>query len=412
MFLEKDEEKMLEGEEGEAKRRAMNLLVRYGEALDAERLIDVSSVHFMEYFDLPFSGTKLQDETIKFLLATEESTKVESVKVFTTAHIQRCDFENWRTLGIKREEYEKLNEMKKLCKRLGINCTFTCVPYLTGNVPTPGEHIAWMESSAVPIANSVLGARGNLEGSESSFAAAITGKIPYWGLHKDEERYGDILVDVKANIESVNDWDMLGYYIGEVVGEKIPVLKGSFSPNKIQIEHLKSFSASLNTSGGSQMFHIPGKTFGTNKVEDAFSDKPEMKIHVTESDLKAVKEKISTGVSEKVDLITLGCPHCTIHQLSKIAKLLNNKKVRKDVKLWIWTAHGIKTLSDRMGYTNMIESSGGEVHVDTCAVPSAWDSHNIGTVATDSCKQAHYLPRMHNVDVVYDTIENCIDMAF
>ena len=59
----------------------------------------------------------------------------------------------------------------------------TCTPYQVGNVPVIGEHCAWMESSAVIYCNSVLGARTNTEGRESTGAASITGRIPYWGFH-------------------------------------------------------------------------------------------------------------------------------------------------------------------------------------------------------------------------------------
>ena len=44
MKLTDDEQKMLDGSEGPAVHRAMDLLVRYGEALGAERLVPVNNV--------------------------------------------------------------------------------------------------------------------------------------------------------------------------------------------------------------------------------------------------------------------------------------------------------------------------------------------------------------------------------
>ena len=49
-------------------------------------------------------------------------------------------------------------------------------------LPVKGEHCAWMESSAVVYCNSVIGARTNTEGRESTSAAMLTGKIPDWGF--------------------------------------------------------------------------------------------------------------------------------------------------------------------------------------------------------------------------------------
>ncbi len=71
---------------------------------------------------------------------------------------------------------------------MGIVTTCTCTPYLTGNLPHYGEHIAWAESSAVCYANSVLGARSNREGGPSALAAALTGRTPAYGLHLAERR--------------------------------------------------------------------------------------------------------------------------------------------------------------------------------------------------------------------------------
>ena len=64
---------------------------------------------------------------------------------------------------------------------MGVITTCTCTPYLAGNLPHFGEHIAWAESSAVCYANSVLGARTNREGGPSALAAALTGRTPAYG---------------------------------------------------------------------------------------------------------------------------------------------------------------------------------------------------------------------------------------
>ena len=109
----------------------------------------------------------------------------------------------------------------------GVEILKTCTPYLAGNVPAKGEHCAWMESSAVVYCNSVLGARTNTEGRESTSAAMITGKIPDLGLHQDAKRLGTHRIDVEVTVESVMDWGMLGYFVGDVVQEHIPVVVGS-----------------------------------------------------------------------------------------------------------------------------------------------------------------------------------------
>jgi predicted aconitase len=80
--------------------------------------------------------------------------------------------------------------------RMGAVTTCTCTPYLAGNLPRFGEHLAWAESSAVCFANSVMGARSNREGGPSALAAALTGRTPAYGMHLDERRSPNVTVEV------------------------------------------------------------------------------------------------------------------------------------------------------------------------------------------------------------------------
>ena len=59
--------------------------------------------------------------------------------------------------------------------------------------PTFGEQIAWAESNAIVFANSVIGARTARYGDFIDLAAAMTGRVPYAGLHVDENRRGEVL---------------------------------------------------------------------------------------------------------------------------------------------------------------------------------------------------------------------------
>ena len=100
-----------------------------------------------------------------------------------------------------REMIELQSDAEAFYGAPGVNILATCTPYQVGNIPVRGEHCAWMESSAVVYANSVLGARTNCEGSASTGAASLTGKIPCWGNHLPENRYGTHLIDVRVPVD-------------------------------------------------------------------------------------------------------------------------------------------------------------------------------------------------------------------
>ncbi len=238
MQLTKQEQAMLDGEEGYAVRKSMEILVALGEIFGAKDLIKVGSVQVagVSYHNLGDAGLEFLNE-----LAVDGR-----VKVLTTLNPAGMDLENWQQLGISPEFAEKQNLVIDAFRRMDILISCTCTPYLIGNLPLYGEHLAWSESSAVTFANSVLGARTNREGGPSALAAAFVGKTPNYGLHLDENRVPDVLVEVNAELTKLSDWGALGYTIGKKAENKIPYITGI---KAAELDELKSFCASVVTYG-------------------------------------------------------------------------------------------------------------------------------------------------------------------
>jgi len=266
MNLTRQEQEMLDGRKGKATRKAMELLVRYADALGAERFVDTRNVAGVPGSANPFLQNYYKDKGADgldaifsyFDLDSDELIEVPPALV-PTYHLQGgADPSAWQTIGVKVEVFRNYQEREAFAASHDVGILKTCTPYLAGNVPARGEHLAWMESSAVIYANSVLGARTNTEGRESTSAAMLTGKIPDWGLHQTEHRYGSHRIDVDVAIDSVMDWGMLGYYVGDVVQERIPVVVGTRS--QPEIVRLKHFGAAASSSGGVEMYHIVGVT--------------------------------------------------------------------------------------------------------------------------------------------------------
>src|SRR5512137_67100 len=207
MQLTKEEQSMLSGEEGYAVRKGMEILVALGDIYAAETLIKVGSVQVAGV-----SYHNLGDAGLEFL---NELAKDGRVKVLTTLNPAGMDLENWRSLGISEEFAVKQNLVIEAFERMGILISCTCTPYLIGNLPRFGEHLAWSESSAVTFANSVIGARTNREGGPSALAAAFVGKTPCYGLHLDETRVPHVQVKVRTQLTKLSDWGALGYVIGK-----------------------------------------------------------------------------------------------------------------------------------------------------------------------------------------------------
>ncbi|MFQ5827510.1 MAG: aconitase X, partial [Dehalococcoidia bacterium] len=124
-------------------------------------------------------------------------------------------------------------------------------------------------------------------------------------------------------------------------------------------------------------------------------------------------EKLNNAEGDRVDLVTFGCPHCTIAEVAEIARLLGDKRVHPDVKLYVGAPDQVISLARRMGYAEAIEKAGGFL-LEDCGGPSnpfLFFGKNINTVATDSTKAAAYVPRVSQAKVFYGETRDCIDAA-
>ena len=211
MRLTDHEKAMLDGSHGAAKARAMDLLLRYGQALGAERLVETNNVAGAFNASTPsvraLAARGFDAVYSELNLDSNDVVEVPRMAVNTCQLITGIDNAKWRIQGIPDDLAEQQKRGEAFFGRRGINMHATCTPYQVGNVPVLGEHCAWMESSAVVYCNSVLGARTNTEGKESTGAAALTGRIPYWGFHLDINRRGTHLVEVAIPVEDIMDWD-------------------------------------------------------------------------------------------------------------------------------------------------------------------------------------------------------------
>ncbi len=418
MLLADDEKAMLDGVGGVAKQKAMELLFRYALALGAERFVDTrniagvpgSSTLFLQKYFEEHSGNGSFEAV--FSLYDLDAGEVMAVPPASgnCCHLQGgMDLEHWTDLGMSREAMRHQREDEAELARHGVRIMKTCTPYLAGNLPVKGEHCAWMESSAVVYCNSVIGARTNTEGRESTSAAMLTGKIPDWGFHRDDYRRATHLIEIQTPVESVMDWGMLGYFIGEVVEENIPVLTGAIRQAD-PLRH-KHFGAAAASSGGIEMYHIVGVTPEAGSLEMALGGRrPMTTIQYGAEERRRVYETLNAnGRDPNVDYVMLGCPHASIDQFRDVARLLQGKKIK--THLWMFTSRAVKTVADMSGFTKTIEDAGGLVMTDTCSAIARAVPKGTKVVALDSAKQTHYLPAMVDVGAWFGTTEDCIHAA-
>ncbi len=388
MELTEEEREMLSGKLGNAVKESMEILNALGEIYGAKRMIDAASVQIAGV-----SYHNLGDAGLEYLA---ELAKDGRVKVLTTLNPAGMDLKEWEKLGIPADFAEKQMKVIEAFRKMGVTVTCTCTPYLVGNLPRYGQDIAWSESSAVCYANSVIGAKTNREGGPSSIASALTGKTPEYGMHLEENRQAQVLVKVKAKIDSVPKFGALGKVLGERIKNRIPYIEGIDSAS---LEQLKSLCASIATFGGTALFHLKGITPNKTKV-------PEETIEVSEAEIQEAIEKLSDA--SEIDFVGVGCPHASLEELRGIAELLRGKKVSKD--FWICTARKTKELADKKGYAKTIEESGAKIACDTCMAVAPIKDRYKGMV-TDSAKACYYAAGHNNFKTRIRPMEECVREA-
>jgi predicted aconitase len=414
MRLTDHEKAMMDGAHGKAKARAMDLLVRYGEALGAERLVETNNVAGAFNASTPsvraLAARGFDAVYSELNLDSDEVVEIPRMAVNTCQLITGIDNAKWRTQGIPDDLAEQQKRGEAFFGQRGINMHATCTPYQVGNVPVKGEHCAWMESSAVVYCNSVLGARTNTEGKESTGAAALTGRIPDWGLHLDTNRRGTHLVEVGIPVDDIMDWGLFGYWLGEIVQDEIPVLTGALvNPTLIKLKH---FGAAASSSGCVEMYHLPGTTPEAASVEQVFGGRAIADtLRYGDAERRRAYENLNCARERKVDFVMLGCPHNSIDQVWLIASLLEGRRINPDTALWVHTPRALRDTAERNGYVRMIEDAGGVVMSDTCPAISRHMPKGVRTVATDSAKQAHYLPAITGVEAWFGSVRDCIEAA-
>ncbi|MCJ7739291.1 MAG: aconitase X catalytic domain-containing protein, partial [Anaerolineae bacterium] len=242
---------MLAGEQGEGVRKAAEIVVALGRIYGANHLVPATSVQVagVSYRNLGPAG-------LEFL--AEWAAQGACVRVPTTLNPAGIDLKAWRDLGFSQEFARRQAAVIDAYRQLGIRTTCTCTPYLVGNVPQAGNHVAWAESSAVSYANSVLGARTNREGGPSALAAAIIGRTAAYGLHLDENRRAALRVEVRCPIRAQSDYGALGYLVGKAARNRVPYFFGL--DDEGSAVRLKSLGAAMAASGAVALYHVAGVT--------------------------------------------------------------------------------------------------------------------------------------------------------
>ncbi|MHB9032968.1 MAG: aconitase X [Anaerolineae bacterium] len=410
LHLTNEEQDMLAGGQGPAVKRAMEIVTTLGRIYEAEELVPVASVQVAGV-----SYRNLGDAGLEFL---QDWAKAGArVRVQTTLNPSGMDHTQWQRQGFSAAYAGKQAQVLTAYQAMGIELTCTCTPYLVGNVPGYGQHLAWSESSAVAYANAVLGARTNREGGPSALAAAICGRTAKFGLQLSEHRLTTHRVQVRCPVQEIHEYAALGYLVGKQVGDGIPYFtglklpaielddSGTAKPTPGEGDVLKMLGAALASSGAVALYHIEGVTPEARLQPDLVrADAKTIVIDSLQNALNLLNKPV-----ERIDLVVIGCPHASLSEIEQIARFLHGKKLKSD--LWVTTARATRAQAALHGWVETIEEAGGLVTADACVVVAPMPELRYRTLATNSAKMASYAMPHAGLQVRFGSLQHCLEAA-
>jgi predicted aconitase len=135
---------------------------------------------------------------------------------------------------------------------------------------------------------------------------------------------------------------------------------------------------------------------------------PRDTVTVDEADIKNAYDNINDQVTD-IELVCVGCPHCSIKEISEISQLLAGKQVAEGTEFWVATSRTAKQLADKRGYTQTIERAGAKFACDTCMAVAPLKGR-FKSLATTSAKGCFY-SRQNKMLTKMGSLRECVEAA-
>ena len=382
----------------------MKIVLETATVSGADRLIDIASAHVDSCLYHGRAGLDFVERLVEGEARVSVPTSL-NVGFLDLLHpgLHRGDAE---TIANARRQME-------LYERLGCRPTWTCAPYQLPERPAFGQHVAWAESNAIVFANSVLGARTDRYGDFIDVCAAITGRAPYAGLHRDEERLARLVLRLEGVSARLLDSDalypVLGSVLGREAGSEVAAIVGL--PAGVSEDRLKALGAAAASTGSVAMFHAVGTTPEAPTLDAATGGTEVPETAVTPARLRAARDELSTSGEEQLGAVSIGTPHASPTELEHVAEMLSHARIRDGVRFFVNTGRGTLAEAENTGVAAALDAAGVQVVTDTCTYLSPIIGAVPGVVMTDSAKWAWYAPGNLGAEVVFGSLEDCIVSA-
>ncbi len=402
--LSAEERALADGADGPARAMALRIVAETARVNGARRLVPIVSAHVDGCLDHGDAG-------LAFAARLVEGGG--RVAVPTTLNVGALDLLHPGRVRAAAATRRRSHRLMAAYRALGCRPSWTCAPYQAGHRPPPGAQVAWGESNAIAFVNSVLGARSERYGDFIDIAAAIAGRAPDFGLHRDENRRARLVVDVGAISDRLKASDVFypvfGAWLGATVGATVAVIEG-LPPRAVSEDRLKALGAAAASTGAVALFHVAGVTPEAPDVASAGGGAaPRRRIALDAAALRAARDALSTVGGEAIDAVAVGSPHFSAAEFAALDRLIAGRRLR--VPLYACTGRHALAALEAEGRLAALARAGVEIVTDTCIVVAPILPARAGVLMTNSAKFATYAPANTGWAVVFGSLEDCVASA-
>jgi predicted aconitase/predicted aconitase with swiveling domain len=408
----------LDGAEGETRQKAARLVVDLATTAGADGFVKAAHAHV--------SGVSVitGGHGLRRFLSDLSGDSSGVVAIPTTLNSAGCDKEKMQEMDIAWPDFlEQQFEIVVAYERLGIDATLSCTPYDRG-ITNPEGIASWAESNAVCFSNTWTSLITNRESGLSALATALTGYAPRWGLHLEENRIPNIIVDIDCQMETLSDWSVLGDWIGKQVKPEwdlpwgpMPLITGL--PKHLSFARKKALTAAAANYGIPMLWAVGhSQDPPLNRNEDGQWQAPgngwQGKLTFSAEDLQQRYDELAP--KGQVDLVVIGCPQASLEEIRITASAVRSHaefggKI-PDRRLWVFTSGENYQLALADGSISILEEAGALILQDTCPEVTPYNRQHYNHLLTNSLKAEHYLTSgLNKLPTSVMPIEQCVAHA-
>jgi predicted aconitase len=203
---------------------------------------------------------------------------------------------------------------------------------------------------------------------------------------------------------------LVGYRVGEIAGDRVAAVDGL--PADMSVDALKHFFAAAASAGAVGLCHLAGITPEAPTLEACFAGAaPDETFDITPTAIARVQERLQPTAVERVDLVTVGCPHYSFGEFEKLARRISGRRVADGIAFWAFTNRCVYAWIEAAGLLKELTAAGVSVFTDGCPLQYPKKSWSFAAAVTDSAKFAHYCRSQTGFDAAFTDLERCVEAA-